>query len=98
MTIRVGVLGAAGKMGRTISEAVGADPDLDLVARVDPAGGDGIETSRDALVAAGAEVAIDFTRPDAAFENVCFCLEHGIHSVVGTTGMSEADLTKIGEL
>ena len=98
MTIRVGVLGAAGKMGRTVSEAVAADPDLDLVARIDPAGGDGIETSRDALVAAGAEVAIDFTRPDAVFENVCFCLENGIHSVVGTTGMSDADLAKIGEL
>jgi len=36
--IRVGVLGAAGRMGRTVSAAVSADPDLELVAAVDPAG------------------------------------------------------------
>ena len=98
MTIKVGVLGAAGKMGRTVSDAVDADPDLELVARIDPFGGEGCTDSRDALVDAGAEVAIDFTRPDAVFENVCFCLEHGIHCVVGTTGMSDAELAKIAEL
>jgi 4-hydroxy-tetrahydrodipicolinate reductase len=98
MAIRVGVLGAAGKMGRAVSEAIGSDPDLELVVRVDPSGGDGVETSRDALVASGAEVAVDFTRPDAVFDNVCFCLEHGIHCVVGTTGMSEAELAKVADL
>lgn len=98
MTIRVGVVGAAGKMGMAICEGVTADPDLDVVAKVDPAGGDGISTSLDALVDAGAEVAVDFTRPDVAFGNVTFCLERGIHCVVGTTGMSEAELEKIAEL
>jgi 4-hydroxy-tetrahydrodipicolinate reductase len=98
MTIRVGVLGAAGKMGRTVSDAVASDPDLELVVRIDPAGGDGVETSRSSLVDAGAEVVIDFTRPDAVFDNVCFCLEHGIHCVVGTTGMSDAELGKVAEL
>jgi len=98
MTIRVAVLGAAGKMGRTVCGAVDADPELELVARVDPFGGEGMSTSRDAVVDAGAEVVIDFTRPDAVFDNVCFCLEHGIHCVVGTTGMSEAELAKIAEL
>ncbi len=98
MTIRVGVLGAAGKMGRTVSEAVAADPDLDLVVRVDPFGSEGIATSREAIVDAGTEVVIDFTQPDAVFDNVCFCLEKGIHCVVGTTGMSDADLEKVAEL
>jgi 4-hydroxy-tetrahydrodipicolinate reductase len=98
MTIKVGVLGAAGRMGRTVSDAVSSDPDLELVARVDPAGGRGIATSVDALVDAGTEVAIDFTQPDTAFANVSFCLEHGIHCVVGTTGMSQAELDKIEEL
>jgi 4-hydroxy-tetrahydrodipicolinate reductase len=98
MAIKVGVLGAAGRMGKTVCEAVGADPDLELVARIDPAGGEGISTSLDALVESGAEVAVDFTRPDAAFANVNFCLDRGIHCVVGTTGMSEAELEKVGQL
>jgi 4-hydroxy-tetrahydrodipicolinate reductase len=98
MAIKVGVLGAAGKMGRTVCDAVEADPDLELVARVDPFAGEGFETSRDALVAKGVEVVIDFTQPDAVFDNVCFCLEKGIHCVVGTTGMSDAELEKVAEL
>jgi 4-hydroxy-tetrahydrodipicolinate reductase len=98
VTIKVGVLGAAGKMGRTVCDAVAREADLDLVARVDPFGGNGYSPSRDALVESGAEVVVDFTRPDAVFENVCVCLERGIHCVVGTTGMSEAELAKIAEL
>jgi 4-hydroxy-tetrahydrodipicolinate reductase len=98
VTIRVGVLGAAGRMGRTVCDAVASDPSLELVARVDPGGGEGIETSRDVLVDTGAEVVVDFTQPDAVFDNVCFCLEHGIHCVVGTTGLSEGEMEKIGEL
>lgn len=96
--IRVGVLGAAGRMGGAVCEAVEQDDDLELVARVDPAGGEGISTSLDALEHAGAEVAVDFTQPDSAFGNVTFCLDHGIHCVVGTTGMSEADLEKVEKL
>ncbi|HYZ91134.1 MAG TPA: 4-hydroxy-tetrahydrodipicolinate reductase [Actinomycetota bacterium] len=98
MRIKVGVLGAAGRMGRAVGEAVSNDPELELVARVDPSGGEGIATSIEALVDAGAQVAIDFTQPDSAFANASFCLEHGIHCVVGTTGMSQAELDKIEEL
>lgn len=98
MTIKVGVLGAVGRMGRTVTDAVSDDPSLELVARIDPAGGEGVSTSLDALIDAGAEVAIDFTRPDSAFANASFCLEHGIHCVVGTTGMSQAELDKLEEL
>ena len=98
MAIRVGVLGAAGRMGRTVCDAVSQDPELELVARVDPAGGEQISTSLDALIEGAAEVVVDFTQPDAAFGNVTFCLERGIHCVVGTTGMSEAELEKIQEL
>lgn len=98
MGLKVGVLGASGRMGRTVSEAVAADPELDLVVRIDPAGGDGVATSLDSLVESGAEVVIDFTQPDAVFRNIVFCLEHKIHCVVGTTGMSDADLEKIEEL
>jgi 4-hydroxy-tetrahydrodipicolinate reductase len=101
---RVGVFGAAGRMGRTVCEAVAADPDLDLVAAVDPlhAGLDlrrvtGVDTdlqvvgASEALVDAGAEVVVDFTVVEAARANLAFAAEHGIHAVVGTTGFTDAD-------
>jgi 4-hydroxy-tetrahydrodipicolinate reductase len=106
--IRVGVFGAAGRMGRTACEAVVADPELELVAAVDPqhAGLDlrhvakvdtdlQVTPSADALLDAGAEVVVDFTVLDAARENLAFAAEHGIHAVVGTTGFTDSDLERI---
>ncbi len=106
---RVGVFGAAGRMGRTVCEAVVADPVLELVAAVDPlhAGIDlrrvaevdsdlQVASSAEALVEAGAEVVVDFTVVDAARTNLAFAAEHGLHAVVGTTGFTEADLARIG--
>jgi 4-hydroxy-tetrahydrodipicolinate reductase len=103
--IRVAVFGAAGRMGATVCRAVLGDPQLELVAAVDPlhAGIDlrqfGVEASSmqiarsaDALADAGAEVAVDFTVVDAARENVTWCADHGVHAVVGTTGFTAADL------
>jgi 4-hydroxy-tetrahydrodipicolinate reductase len=95
--IRVGVLGAAGKMGRAVCEAVRADADLELVARIDPAGGEGYAAGPEALVEAGAEVAVDFTRPDTVADNVRFCVEHGVHCVVGTTGVDHEVLRDIAQ-
>ena len=105
--IKVGVFGAAGRMGATVCEAVLADPDLQLVAAVDPfhAGIDlrgaarvdsdlQIAADASALVEAGAEVVVDFTVLDAARENLAFLAEHGIHAVAGTTGFSDADLER----
>jgi 4-hydroxy-tetrahydrodipicolinate reductase len=88
---KVGVLGAAGRMGATVCGAVEEDPDLELVARID------LDDSLDDLVAGGAEVAVDFTTPDSVKANIEFCLEHGVHVVVGTTGLSESDLAQIGD-
>jgi 4-hydroxy-tetrahydrodipicolinate reductase len=100
--IRVGLFGADGKMGRLVGAAIHDDPDLDLVAAVDPSSAGrmiqaGLETvaGPDALVQAGAEVAVDFTRPDAVMENVRFCVEHGVHVVVGTTGIGSDRLEEI---
>ncbi len=87
MTIAVGVLGARGRMGATVCEAVRADPDLELVAGVDE--GDDL----DAL--AGAVVVVDFTVAAAARTNLVWLAEHGIHAVVGTTGLVESDLTAL---
>ena len=98
--IRVGVLGATGKMGREVCRAVHEDPDLDLVAAISRsqpgrpldellglAGSDVVTADAvEAVEGAGAEVAVDFTAPAWAPEHVAWCLERGIHIVVGTTG------------
>jgi 4-hydroxy-tetrahydrodipicolinate reductase len=76
-------------MGATVCGAVEADAELELVVRVD------IDDSLDELVNVGAEVAVDFTTPDSVRSNVEFCLGHGIHVVVGTTGLSDDDLADI---
>ena len=89
MTIKVGVIGAGGWMGSTTCRAVEQDPELELVARV------GREDPLQALVDAGAEVAVDFTVPSAVKHHIRFCLDNGIHSVVGTTGLTPDDFAEI---
>jgi 4-hydroxy-tetrahydrodipicolinate reductase len=99
VAIRVGVLGASGRMGRTVCAAVAADPDLELVAAVDTAGGEvgglAVAERPEALSDAGAHVAVDFTRPDAVLGNVLWCVANGVHVVVGTTGWTPEDLERI---
>jgi 4-hydroxy-tetrahydrodipicolinate reductase len=106
--IRVGVFGAAGRMGREVCKAVAGDPDLDLVAAVDPhhegldlrtvTGVDtdlGISGSAEAMADRGTEVAVDFTGAVAARQNLAWCAASGIHAVVGTTGLSEDDFAEL---
>jgi 4-hydroxy-tetrahydrodipicolinate reductase len=76
-------------MGSTVCAAVEGDGELELVARVDE------DDPLDALVDAGARVAVDFTTPSVVKDNVRFCLEHDIHAVVGTTGLTADDLSEI---
>ena len=84
MTLKVGVLGALGKVGRAVCDAVDeahrTEGDLELVARVDA------DDALQELVDAGVEAVVDFTHPDVVMDNLEFCIEHGIHAVVGTTG------------
>lgn len=99
--IKVGVIGAAGKMGSEVCKAIVADPDTELVGAVDPFSpgalihGVVIESDLKALSVAGAEVAVDFTHPSAVFENVLQCLDAGIHVVVGTTGLGDEEVETI---
>jgi 4-hydroxy-tetrahydrodipicolinate reductase len=76
-------------MGSEVCRTVEADPELELVAKVD------LDDSLETLATAGAEVAVDFTSPQSVKDNVLFCLSKGIHAVVGTTGMSDKDLAEI---
>jgi len=80
--IRVGVLGARGRMGAQVCKAVDAAEDLELVAMVDA--GDWLFSVADA----GAQVLVDFTHPDVVMDNVRFAVDQGMHAVVGTTGFT----------
>jgi 4-hydroxy-tetrahydrodipicolinate reductase len=84
--IRVGVLGARGRMGAQVVRAVEGATDLKLVAALDV--GDALS----GLPEAGAEAVVDFTHPDAVMDNLRFLTENGINAVVGTTGFTEERL------
>lgn len=87
--MKVGVLGARGKVGSEVCRAVAGADDMELVAEIDA--GDEI----DALVRAGAQAVVDFTQPDVVMDNLEFCLDHGIHAVVGTTGFDDSRLATL---
>ncbi|MGY1725276.1 4-hydroxy-tetrahydrodipicolinate reductase [Blastococcus sp. SYSU DS0533] len=89
--IPVGVLGARGRMGTEVVKAVNDADDLELVAMVDD--GDWLFNVADA----GAQVVVDFTRPDVVMDNIRFCIDNNIHCVVGTTGFDEARLATVAE-
>lgn len=84
--IRVGVFGARGRVGAEVCRAVEAAQDMDLVAMVDT--GDW----KFEIADAAAEVVVDFTHPDVVMDNLRFCVDQGIHAVVGTTGFDSAKL------
>jgi 4-hydroxy-tetrahydrodipicolinate reductase len=87
--IKVGVLGARGRMGSEVVKAVTESKDCELVASLDQ--GDSLE----ALVTAGAQVVVDFTTPDVVMGNLEFLIKHNIHAVVGTTGFSDDRLAQL---
>ncbi|GAA0722201.1 4-hydroxy-tetrahydrodipicolinate reductase [Dactylosporangium roseum] len=87
--IRVGVLGARGRMGTEACRAVNASEDLELVAMVDD--GDWLFNVSDA----GADVVVDFTTPDAVMDNLHWCIDQNINVVVGTSGFTAARLDRV---
>jgi len=89
MSIRVAVLGSAGRMGAEVLRAVSGAADLELVAALDQ--GDDLA----ALTSAGAQVVVDFTAPDAVLGNLEHVIGQGIHAVVGTTGFDDARLEQV---
>ncbi|MWA14013.1 4-hydroxy-tetrahydrodipicolinate reductase [Streptomyces sp. BA2] len=81
--LRVAVIGAKGRIGSEAVRAVEAADDLELVAAL------GRGDSLDTLVETGAQVAVELTNPDSVMGNLDFCVRHGIHAVVGTTGWTD---------
>jgi 4-hydroxy-tetrahydrodipicolinate reductase len=87
--MRVGVLGAKGKVGATMVQAVEAADDLTFTAGVDA--GDPLSLFTDSQT----EIVIDFTHPDVVMDNLKFLIDNGIHAVVGTTGFTDERLGKV---
>ncbi|GAA3166211.1 MULTISPECIES: 4-hydroxy-tetrahydrodipicolinate reductase [Streptomyces] len=87
--LRVAVIGAKGRIGSEAVKAVEAAEDMELVAALGR--GDRLE----ALTDAGAQVAVELTNPDAVMGNLDFCVRHGIHGVVGTTGWTDERLAQL---
>ncbi|MGW1958215.1 4-hydroxy-tetrahydrodipicolinate reductase [Streptomyces sp. NPDC001920] len=87
--LRVAVLGAKGRIGSEAVRAVEAAEDMELVAALSR--GDKLET----LAETGAQVAVELTTPDSVMANLDYCVSHGIHAVVGTTGWTEERLTQL---
>lgn len=85
--IKVAVFGSNGRMGQEICQAVEQAADLELVAAVD-AGDDRSQVTK-------ADVVIDFTHPDAVMDNLKWCIDRGLHTVVGTTGFTPAKYDEV---
>ncbi|MGW2047941.1 4-hydroxy-tetrahydrodipicolinate reductase [Streptomyces sp. NPDC001858] len=87
--LRVAVLGARGRIGSEAVRAVEAAEDMELVAALSR--GDKLET----LAETGAQVAVELTTPDSVMANLEYCVGHGIHAVVGTTGWTDERLAQL---
>ncbi|MGH3272988.1 MAG: 4-hydroxy-tetrahydrodipicolinate reductase [Streptosporangiaceae bacterium] len=85
--IKVGVLGAQGRMGTAACAAVQAAADLELAAQVD---------AGDPLAAlADCDVVVDFTHPGAVMENLRWCIDRGLTFVAGTSGFDDARIAQV---
>ena len=88
--IRVGIFGIEGKMGSEVRKAAGATDDLEVIGGVDLGG------QREQIAAA--QVAVDFTHPDAVMGNIEWCVPRGISMVIGTTGFTQERIARVREL
>jgi len=86
-SLRVAVIGAGGRMGRQVCDAVTVAEDLDLGPCIDA--GDNLDD------VAGADVAVVFSVPDVVLEHTLACVRNGVHAVVGTTGWSAEKLDAV---
>ncbi|GAB3405923.1 4-hydroxy-tetrahydrodipicolinate reductase [Massilia agilis] len=112
MSIKIAIAGASGRMGRMLVEAVQASPDAELVGALGVAGSPEIGTDAGAFSGqltgvviqsdldkglVGADVLIDFTRPEGTLRHLEYCAAHGIKMVIGTTGFDDAGKAAISK-
>jgi 4-hydroxy-tetrahydrodipicolinate reductase len=99
--LKVGVVGAGGRMGQEVCRAVSDASDLELVAAIDPGHvgdevcGRAVVGEVNALADLGTEVVVDFTIAEAVRHNIRHYAELGVHAVIGTSGLSEADMEDV---
>ena len=100
--MKVAIAGAGGRMGRTLIEGVLADRELELAVALDAPGVPAIgqaagplRVTSDLGALAGADVLVDFTRPEGTLAHLEACLRHGKRMVIGTTGCNEAQASRI---
>ena len=90
MKLKVAVVGAKGRMGKEVCNAIARENDLELFTAID------IEDSIDQIK--GAQIMVDFTTPDAVMNNLEFAINSGIHAIVGTTGFTSERIEKVEKL
>ncbi len=108
--VRLAIAGAGGRMGQALIEASLATPDVALAAALDVAGSPAIDHDAGELfgrvtgvkvghdvrsLLRGADVLIDFTRPDGTLAHVAACADAGVGAVIGTTGLDDAQKADI---
>jgi 4-hydroxy-tetrahydrodipicolinate reductase len=109
MSIKLIVIGAAGRVGSRFLQFAVEDGGFDIVAAIETKGHPDIDKNlvltgaagsintklTDTFPAAAADVVVDFSMPDAATKTIDFCLENNVSLVLGTTGLNEKQQEKI---
>ena len=95
--INIAVCGANGRMGQAVIKAVENAEDMSLVARIDINNGQ-FATIKDAKDSVNIDILVDFTQPQSVYENALYCLNNGINIVVGTTGLTDAQIQELSML
>ena len=95
--INIAVCGANGKMGQEVIKAVQTADDMTLVARIDINNGQ-FATIKDAKDSVDIDILVDFTQPQAIYENALYCLNNNINIVIGTTGLSDSQINELKNL
>lgn len=95
--IKVAVCGANGKMGKEIVKAVSENSETELVAKIDIVNGE-YSTIEDANKSTKIDILVDFTQPDAIYQNALYCLNNNINIVIGTTGLKDEQVDELKQL
>lgn len=103
MPVRLAIAGAGGRMGRMLLAAAASDAAVCVVSAFEHAGAPAVgQFISGSLViddiaqaVAGAEVLIDFTRPEGTLLHLAVCAEMGVNAVIGTTGFTETQLSML---